>query len=419
MSEFDKIIGYEDIKEKLIRLCDVIKNYEKYEKLGVNYPRGILLYGEPGLGKTSMANCFINEVGGEFFVLRKDDPNGEFVTKIKKTYEMAKSHAPAIVLLDDVDKFANADELHPDAEEYVTVQSCIDECRGSKVFTLATANNMGALPKSLRRVGRFDEVIYLRTPEGKESREILEYYLKTKKVVRKLDIEEVTGIVEGKTCAELEAIVNEVGIYAGYEDRNEIEQKDIIRACMKVLYDAYNSCDKIDEKSLRRIATHEVGHAVVTEHFLKGRVGVISLWKGNNGRGVCKNRGLDDYICSNEQMQQEVMIALGGKAANEVVFGEVDMGSDSDIRKAYEMVEIYVDGLSAYNFRSTYYSEASNYKLENRDRQIDEELERLYNESKKVIMEERTLLDALVEELIKKHLLTCRDVAKVRKKLKI
>ena len=112
------------------------------------------------------------------------------------------------------------------------------------------------------------------------------------------------------------------------------------------------------------------------------------------------------------------MIALGGKAANEVVFGEVDMGSNSDIRKAYEMVEIYVDGLSAYNFRSTYYSEASNYKLENRDRQIDEELERLYNESKKVIMEERTLLDALVEELIKKHLLTCRDVAKIRKKLK-
>ena len=161
MSEFDKVIGYEDAKMELKRFCDVLRNPEKYTKLGVTMPSGILLCGEPGLGKTLMARCFIAESGCRVFTLRKEKPNGDFVNQIKETFEKAKTDSPSIVFLDDMDKFANEDDMHRDAEEYVTVQSCIDACKGHGIFTLATVNDKHCLPDSLLRAGRFDKVIEL------------------------------------------------------------------------------------------------------------------------------------------------------------------------------------------------------------------------------------------------------------------
>lgn len=139
MREFDKVIGYEDAKIEMKRFCDVLRNPEKYRKLGVTMPSGILVYGDPGVGKTLMAKCFIEESGCKVFVLRKEKPNGDFVHEIKDTFERAKEERLAIVFLDDMDKFANEDNQHCNAEEYITVQSCIDDCKGYGVFTLATA----------------------------------------------------------------------------------------------------------------------------------------------------------------------------------------------------------------------------------------------------------------------------------------
>ena len=164
MSAFDKVIGYESIKKELIRFCDVLKNPERYRKLGVTIPSGILLEGEPGIGKTLMVNCFIEESGCRSFTIRKGKPNGDFVNEICETFRKAKEEASAIVFLDDMDKFANEDEDHRDAEEYVAVQSCIDECKGSGVFVLATVNTRYCLPDSLIRVGRFDRVIEMLRP---------------------------------------------------------------------------------------------------------------------------------------------------------------------------------------------------------------------------------------------------------------
>ena len=212
MSEFDKIIGYKDAKMELVRFCDVLRNREKYEKLGVTMPSGILLYGEPGLGKTLMAKCFIAESGCKVFTLRKEKPNGDFVNEIKATFEKAKGESPAIVFLDDMDKFANEDSMHRDAEEYVTVQSCIDDCGGCGVFTLATVNDKYCLPDSLLRAGRFDKVIEMYPPKGKEAQLIIDHFLKGKSIVGDIDVEEITRLMEGHSCAELEEIINEAGI---------------------------------------------------------------------------------------------------------------------------------------------------------------------------------------------------------------
>ena len=164
MNAFDKIIGYSSLKKELMQISDTLKNRQFYDKLGVSAPRGLLLHGEPGVGKSLMASAIIEDSGRPVFCCRKDEPNGDFVKKIKATFDKAMESAPSIVFLDDMDKFANGDKSHPDAEEYVTVQSCIDEAKGKEVFVLATANDIDCLPDSLCRPGRFDRTIEVEVP---------------------------------------------------------------------------------------------------------------------------------------------------------------------------------------------------------------------------------------------------------------
>ena len=179
MSAFDKVIGYEGIKQELKQVCDMIHNPEIYKELGAKLPKGIIIHGDPGLGKTLMAKSFIEESGLKSYVLRRTKGTEDFVKEIMDTFLAAKENAPAIVFLDDMDKFANEDDDHIDAPEYVTIQSCIDEVRDADVFVLATANRIRKLPQSLARAGRFDYVLAVRRPTGNDSREIIKCFLKS------------------------------------------------------------------------------------------------------------------------------------------------------------------------------------------------------------------------------------------------
>lgn len=188
MNGFDKVIGYDAIKLEIARICDVIKNSDKYQKLGVKISKGLLIYGEPGVGKTLLANAFIEECGKKYYFCRKNLPDDEFIKYIKKTFEDAKNNAPSLVLLDDFDKFANEDKDHKNAEEYVTIQSCIDDVKFSEVFVIATANDLQLVPDSLLRAGRFDTSIEIKAPKGIDAEMIIKHYLSGKNTVANLDV---------------------------------------------------------------------------------------------------------------------------------------------------------------------------------------------------------------------------------------
>ena len=148
MSAFDKVIGYDSIKTELLQICDMIHNKELYERLGAKLPQGLLLYGDPGLGKTLMARSFMEESGLKTYIVRRNKGDDDFIGEITETFAKARQDAPSIVFLDDMDKFANEDSNHRDAEEYVAVQAGIDEVKNCGVFVLATANETGKLPRS-------------------------------------------------------------------------------------------------------------------------------------------------------------------------------------------------------------------------------------------------------------------------------
>ena len=177
MDSFDRIIGYKKEKAELKQIADTLVNREIYHNLGVKPPSGLLLNGIPGVGKTLMAESLIESTGLPVLVCRKDKTNAEFIKAIKTTFEKALEKAPAIVFLDDLDKFANSDYTCRDAEEFVTVQTCIDKNKGKGIFVLATCNDVKKLPPSLSRTGRFDRIINLEPPSLEDSIGIIEHYL--------------------------------------------------------------------------------------------------------------------------------------------------------------------------------------------------------------------------------------------------
>ncbi len=415
MSEFDKVIGYEDVKMEVRRFCDVLRNPEKYRKLGVAMPSGILLYGDPGVGKTLMAKCFIQESGCRVFIIRKEKPNGDFVHEIKETYEKAKTEDRAIVFLDDMDKFANEDDQHRNAEEYVTVQSCIDDCKGGGIFTLATANDKYCLPDSLLRAGRFDKVIFMRWPKGTDACRIVGYFLGKKQFMGDIDVEEIARLMDGHSCAELENVINEAGIYAAFEDRDKIHQKDVVKACMRMMFGAPEYTGEQDAEIISRIALHEAGHAVVAEVLEPGSVSLVSVCRHTGAdEGITKIKKSDRYILSKTLQEYDVMRGLGGKAATEAVYGDADMGCNVDMHRVFELVSEFVDNNCAYGFDTFERDNSSEHLLKKKDMMIASELERLYKQAKKIIIENRDFLDAVTQELIEKKTITYRDMQGIR-----
>ena len=417
MKEFKKVIGYEDVKIELERIIDMMINSEKYKALGVTTTKGLLLDGEPGVGKTLMAKCFIKASKRSTFTIRKDLPDGDFVKHIKTTFDKAKKEAPSIVFLDDMDKFANCDEKHKNAEEFVTIQACIDDCKDDEVFILATTNELDAIPKSLLREGRFDKRIYIDNPEGEDAEKIIKHYLKKKKCAKDVDIEEICRLLDGGSCAALETVINEAGVYAGFENHSEITMEDLTRAFMRVVYGAPEKLKIKDSKYIKRTAVHEAGHAVVGEILEPGSINFVTVkpYRGAT-RGFAGFNNNKDYWHDKEFMENRVISLLAGKAAIDVVYGVTDVGANSDIHRAFDIVERFVDNYCTYGFTNWEGNSDSvpRAQEEKRMNYITCEMDRYYQKAKRILIENRTYLDALTNELADKKVLLAKDVQRLK-----
>ncbi len=428
MSKFDEIIGYSSVKRELQQIADTLKNRWVYDKLGVSAPRGLLLYGEPGVGKSLMASAVMQESGRACFTCRKIQPDGDFVREIKATFDKALENAPSVVLLDDMDKFANGDERHPDSEEYVTVQSCIDEVKGKDVFVLATVNNMRCLPVSLRRSGRFDRIIRVEAPQGKDAVDIISHYFKNKKVAG-VDVETVARLMSGHSCADLETVINEAGLYAGYARAEAITMEHVMEALMCTVFNVPPAGDEDDEdffatlndadKMVSQIVYHEAGHAVVSEVLCPGSVTLVAA----HNRGG-DNDGFTHYYNTRMHtpfywVKSRIVGALGGMAAIEQRYGVFDVGNKSDLDHAFNKtrdlvanncvcgLHLHCNGLD---------SEALKYEQE---KAVAAEVEKYLRKAKEILSLNQEFFEKLAAELAKRKILTAAAVQNIKKECTI
>ena len=416
MDAFEKVIGYEPIKEELLQICDMIHNKEAYETLGAKFPNGILLYGDPGLGKTLMAKCFIEESGLKAYTVRRNKSNDDFIGNITYTFEKAKANPPCIVFLDDIDKFANEDDERRDAEEYVAVQAGIDEVKDCGVFVLATANNIYKLPDSLVRSGRFDRKIEVESPNDEDAGKIIEHYLADKKVSKDVDMEDLSKMISYSSCAEFETILNEAAIYAAHKRKPSIETEDLIKAVLKMNYESSDFSVKISDEEIKKIALHEAGHLVVAEALCPGCVGFASLRStGRNSHGgfvhLCKEFTRRPY---------HVLIALASKAAVELYYADTAAsGCQSDIGHAYHLIRDGISenatlGFGLVDITTHNFSEPSDALTARSEAVTQAELEHYMLKARDILLKNKDFLEKTAAALAEKETLLYSDIRKIK-----
>ena len=415
MSEFNKIIGYDCVKEELKQICDMIHNKEVYEKLGAKMSKGLLIHGKPGLGKSLMARAFIKESGRKAYTIRRNKHDGDFVNEIKDIFSEAMKNAPAIILLDDMDKFVVKDDSR---EEYVAIQACIDEVQFSDVYVIATANSLRRIPNSLLRAGRFDRKIEIESPNDEDAVKIIKHYMGTKAFVSEINIEDIANLLGRKSCAELETILNEAAIYAGFERKKMIETKHIVRVVLLNKYGIEDSFSAIESAVLKRVAYHEAGHIVMSEVLEEGGIGVASL-RVNEG-GI---RGFVERCKAWRVPTNSILMGLAGKAAVELQYGDVDEGASEDLEKVIEVITRGIvtngnGGLGVVDIFDSY--DDPSYILKSKQEAIiHAELERYFYKAKKIISQNKEFVEVAASALLEKKVLLNSDIKKLRKKCKI
>ena len=395
---FDEIIGYEDVKDQLRMLVDMLKHPEEYAKCGVKINDGLLLSGEPGTGKTTLAQCFIKETGRKSYILRKKASDGAFLEKITDVFAEAEANAPSVILLDDIDKFTDEDRNNLDSEEFAAVQAGIDEVKGQDVFIMATANKSYKLPDSLTRHGRLGNEICVRKPVLSERVRIVRHYL------------DQAG-VGNENCSTLETVVNNAGMRAAYNRRPKLTMEDMVEVCLDMIFNTPRTTIPLSENALKRNANHEAGHILAAELLDPGSVAIASIRHGDGSKQglvrYCRKPDAEDTM---SDLENYIRVSLAGKAANEVVYGDADPGVNGDMHNAFDLARKIVDNFCSFGFDTWIEDENNQFSAENRNREMASLLRRYYLEVKQLLTQHRELLDKLTNALIEKTTLTFSDV---------
>ena len=404
---FNNIIGYDNIKTTLKTVIDMLNNVEKYKKLGCNIAHGLLLYGPPGTGKTSIAKEVLNNVNRKIYIIRKNKSDGKFMDYVSNIFLEAKKNQPSIILLDDLDKFSEND-FKTNNEEYVAIQSLIDDIKNEDIFVIATANDIHVLPQSLKRAGRFDIKIEIDNPKEEDAFKIFTHYLKGKKIDKNVNIKNLSYILTNCSCAELEKVCNQAGIYAGYKNKESIGMDELLRSALEIKYNTNIEEINVEDKYAINTAYHEAGHALIGELLEPDSISFITITKNDSDtKGFTIFHNNEDYHSDIKFMKNRVKSLLAGKAATEIVYNTCDVGSNSDLHRAYDIVCRFVDDYCMLDFDSWIIdrNETSQKVKENKSNNINKLIDSYYREVKDMLIKNRNKLDALANELKNKKIL--------------
>ncbi|MGI6617395.1 MAG: ATP-dependent zinc metalloprotease FtsH [Saccharofermentanales bacterium] len=429
---FDDVAGAEEEKEELQEVVDFLKNPKKYQDLGAKIPTGILLVGPPGTGKTLLARAVAGEAKVPFFSISGSDFVEMFVgvgaSRVRSLFQNAKKKAPCIVFIDEIDavgrhRGAGLGGGHDEREQ--TLNQLLVEMDGfgpnEGVIVLAATNRPDILDGALLRPGRFDRRVFVMRPDIKGRKEILEVHARNKPLADDVDLGEIAKITPGFTGADLENLLNEAALLAARRNDNKIHYSDISEAVFKVTIGPEKKSRVINKKERELTAYHESGHAIVLrEKSDTDRVERVSIIPAGGAGGYTAFKPNEDmYFKTKSQLETEIMVALGGRAAEQVIFNEISTGASADLKEcnkvARDMVTKYGMSERLGNFVSTDdkeifvgrdYGHVQNHS-DAMQSAIDEEvsmiLEKAYKETLDVLNDNRTLLDQLANVLLEKE----------------
>lgn len=428
---FKNVAGLQEEKEDLEEMVDFLRNPQKYTSVGARIPKGVILVGPPGTGKTLLAKAVAGEAGVPFFSISGSDFVEMFVgvgaSRVRDLFEDAKKAAPCIVFIDEIDAVARRRGTgmgggHDEREQ--TLNQLLVEMDGfgvnEGIIVMAATNRVDILDPAILRPGRFDRKVAVGRPDVKGRVEILQVHSKEKPLGEDVDLARVAKTTSGFTGADLENLMNEAAILAARENRSFIRQSDIDRSFVKVGIGAEKKSRVISEKEKKITAYHESGHAILF-HVLPdvGPVHTVSIIPTGIGAAgyTMPLPGDDEMFNTKGRMLQDIMVSLGGRIAEEIIFGDVTTGASQDIKHASKIARAMVTqyGMSEKVGMIDYGSDDDEVFI-GRDfghvrtysdevtASIDEEVKRIidecYDKAKAIILDHRDVLESCTALLI-------------------
>ena len=431
---FSKVAGLAEEKEDLVEVVDFLKDPKKYTDVGARIPKGVLLVGPPGTGKTLLAKAVAGEAGVPFFSISGSDFVEMFVgvgaSRVRDLFEDAKKNAPCIVFIDEIDAVARRRGTgmgggHDEREQ--TLNQLLVEMDGfgvnEGIIVMAATNRVDILDPAILRPGRFDRKVGVGRPDIKGREEILNVHAASKPLGDDVDLQKVAQTTAGFTGADLENLLNEAAIMAAKASRRYVKQADIERAFVKVGIGAEKKSKVISEKEKKITAYHEAGHAILF-HVLPdvGPVHTISIIPTGMGAAgyTMPLPEKDEMFNTKGKMLQDIMVSLGGRIAEEIIFEDVTTGASQDIKHATAIARAMVTqygmsekvGMLHYGsdgdevFIGRDLAHARSYS-ENMATVIDSEIKRIvdecYAKAKEIILEHQDVLHKCCDLLIEKE----------------
>ena len=436
---FKDVAGLEGAKEEVQEVVDFLKNSEKYTKLGGKIPKGVLLVGPPGTGKTLLAKAVAGEAKVPFFSLSGSDFVEMFVgvgaSRVRDLFAQAKAKSPAIIFIDEIDAIGRARGKGGlqggNDERENTLNQLLTEMDGfgtdTNVIVMAATNRADILDKALMRAGRFDRSIYVDLPELHERREIFDVHLAKIKLSPDIDRDFLAKQTPGFSGADIANVCNEAALIAARNNHESVTKQDFLDAVDRIIGGLEKKNKAIKPSEKKRVAFHEAGHATISwlvEHaapLLK-----VTIVPRGRSLGAAWYLPEERSLTTTEQMLDEMCATLGGRAAEQVAFGNISTGALSDLervtKQAQAMVTIYglsenignisyydSSGQSEYSFGKPY-SEETAQKI---DVEIKSIIENQYQRAVQILSENRDKLDALSNKLLEKEVIFREDLEEI------
>lgn len=438
---FSDVAGEDEAKENLTEIVDYLHNPDKYKEIGASMPKGILLVGPPGTGKTMLAKAVAGEANVPFFSMSGSEFVEMFVgmgaSKVRDLFKQAKEKAPCIVFIDEIDAIGqkrNSGKMGGNDEREQTLNQLLTEMDGFEgntgVIILAATNRPESLDPALTRPGRFDRRVPVELPDLKGREEILKVHAKKIKVSDEVDFQRIARMTSGASGAELANIINEAALRAVRDGRKYATQSDLEESIEVVIAGYQKKNAILTDKEKWTVAYHEIGHALVaakqTQSAPVQKITIIPRTSGALGYTMQVEDG-NHYLMTKEEIENKIATYTGGRAAEEVVFGTISTGASNDIEQATKLARAMITryGMSK-NFDMVALETVNNQYLGGDaslacsadtqteiDRQVVELVKKQHEKAAAILMENRKKLDELAKYLYEKETITGEEFMKI------